>query len=149
MALNVDLTNHLNWNRLGLWQLESERRESGNFTPLVPFSVVSPSPLILAAGFNPDVPAHWFAAAWVTPSVSVDPGSLAQGVGLAIVSSHPVPLNRYALIEFPRFVGVTNYVVTFQPVRYISKFTLEAWWYDGEVIDTTGAGINRLMQELL
>jgi hypothetical protein len=140
--LQVDLTNSLNWNRLGTWRLQAEMRESGAFAPILPVSAIAPSRLILAAGFNQAAPAHWQLAAWCTASVSVNPGSTAQGIGLAFLPRQSVRLNGYSLILLPEFAGVTNYVYVFNPVRWLPELTIEAWWYDGDVIDTAVLGGN-------
>jgi hypothetical protein len=131
--LQVDLTNSLNWNRLGLWTLQATQRESGLYNPLPLVSAVAPSPLILVAGFVADAPSRWFTAGWVNPSVSVDPGSTAGGFNLGLLSGHRFPLNRYGLFQFPQFAGVTNYLYTFTPQPYFPQMTIEAWWYDGAV----------------
>jgi hypothetical protein len=131
--LQVDLTDSLNWNRLGAWRLQAEIRESGAFAPILPVSAIAPSRLILAAGFNDEAPAHWQLAAWCTASVSVNPGSTAQGIGLAFLPRQSVRLNGYSLILLPEFAGVTNYAYVFNPVRWLPSMTLEAWWYDGVI----------------
>lgn len=147
--LRVDLTNHLNWNRLGTWFVEGERRESGRFAPPPPVSAVAPSPLILVGGINHEAPSAWTLAGWCQASISCDPGSTASLFGLATLPRQAISLNRFALILQPQFEGVSQYVYTFYPAKWFPNLTIEAWWYDGAVIDTTSAGINRLIQELL
>lgn len=133
MRLNVDVANSLNWNRLGSWNLTSERTEAGRVIPIPPVSASGPSPLILAGGLSPGVPNRWQLAAWCQPAINVNPGSTAIPLGEAVLKRSAVLLNRWSLIQCQQFDGVTQYIYTFTPAPWLGAVYLEAWWYDGPI----------------
>jgi hypothetical protein len=148
MTYQVDLTESLNWNRLGTWNLTAQLGQDGRYQPIPPVSAVAPSPMILVASESVNARPSWRIGGWVQPAITVNPGSTASFINLGVLPQSVIPLDRYSLVCSPQFQGLFQYAYTFYPANWFRSIKIEAWWYDGPVITDEIAKLDQIISEL-
>lgn len=143
----LELGDRLNWNLVLNNSYSAHRVSDTNFVPLNPVSARSDSNILAAGGRNPKSSRNWNLAAWLHPCLSTSPSSTSDFVSLMQIGRFAVPLDRLALIHFPKYQP-TPYLLYITFPKWHEQMDLEIWSYDGPESTSVEESLVRIESKL-